>query len=922
MFAINLINILSIIFYLKGLFRVTPLITEKGNYKPSNPKYKKLIFLILDGLRIDACLLTKNKSSKKKSSNNNSYNNKSSNNKSSNNKSSNNKSSNNKSSNKKSSNNKSSNNDSSNKNESEYHNKMKNFYLLNKKLFLSISGIPTSTSNRIESIVTGKPSNFLDILSTFYHSKVKIDNFVRVAQSKNLENKRKENFNEVKSDSKKDDNASKNSYYEEKKNFKNEDKNFIFLGDSVWTDKFKIKNYKTIESYENTHDFKEEQKIIDKLLNSINNYDTILSHLLFLDHYGHMYTIYHEKITEVLKAYDELILNIYNKMDDDTLFVITSDHGVNEDGNHGNVSVHELSSMCAIITKKGKKSKEKTCGNFRFKKLFKEIRDDYLRPSCCLETDWIEIDHEKNKVNNQQKNEVEELNVIHQNDIMPTICNLMGWEIPFYNCGNYIHEIVNDGYEELALQKFKLMSKINPGRVLKIIKSIKRGMDDFLIKNNSKKINLKNNYKKYNLTNHKNNKLRDALLLKTNYILTESLYQDLSGCNHTYLLIGSILIIISLFLQRRIISRNTIISILTSIFASIMTSHSVYSYIHEDLFWIALFLSQNFNFKNIIIGIILFNTGKFPVHEFDRKLFIRKSYYILVFLVFVLKSIKKLKIILNQIWLPENITNQSSIFDESCNKFDNESNNKDDKESIGNDDKEFIKNYDKEYKHLNQVNTFKSIVKEMSDFLVFMFNNNIKLIINVIVSIFFKNVGDEFALAFMVLNNDISPFLFDVSTILCFDMLIENINTFRASNIESKQITTQLNKCKNNFRSLLNREIANFALMNLYIFLIGMNYSFSSLNIHLMFNISKRLTILFKIYFLYKLFIEKRIHLLNYGKIHVFVSTLQMFIVFIVSFVIRDDMIFYFFFGARAVFLMFLFVLDNFVSILNFLGVY
>ncbi|KAG0419925.1 GPI ethanolamine phosphate transferase 3, partial [Dictyocoela roeselum] len=607
-----------------------------------------------------------------------------------------------------------------------------------------------------------------------------------------------------------------------------------------WTDKFEIKKYKTIESYENTHDFNEEIKIMEELINSVNKYDTIIAHLLFLDHFGHMYTIYHKKISDVLKAYDELILNIYDKMDNETLFVIASDHGVDEYGNHGNVSVQELSSMCAIITKDMKfdcKDKNIDKGRVLFNKIFKELRDNYLKSSCCTDTNWIHHDKNPEKITDYS----EDLNIIHQSDILPTICNLMGWEFPLYNCGNYIHEAVSGGYKELILQKVKLMAKINRDRFSKIIRVINEVMEDFMSRNKSNtRTKRLGNKKRKNLKNadfsKEESNLMNVILLKMNYILTEVLYEEMSGCNSTNLVIGTILLMISFTIQVRRISKGSIIRISISAFIIIMTSHSVYSYIHEDLFWLFLFLIQEFSMKNFILGIILFNAGKFPIHEFDRKIFLKKSNFILITAYLFLKCINYM----------ESLTRKRLLM--SLENYNNQSLNLE----SGN----VISHYELEIKR---------VILSYIRLIIDMFNSNIKLIMNIIVSIFLKNAGDGFALPYMILNNDISPFIFEPSTLLCFDAISENFYLFKDYPDDFKNLSLKFRKRRISTKPSLQKQLSNFALMNIFVFLMGMNYSFSTLNIHLIFNISKRLTMLFKIYFAYKFFIENRIRFLNYG---------------------------------------------------------
>ncbi|EOB11879.1 GPI ethanolamine phosphate transferase 3 [Nosema bombycis CQ1] len=116
-----------IYFFLTGLFK-KPSFTLERNFKPTpnEDPYKKLIYIVLDALRFDYTILSKE----------NNY----------------------------------------------YNNKMKYYYEILRKAnsfhSLSVCGIPTSTTCRITGLLTGSPSNFLEGTKTFLNSKILIDNLI------------------------------------------------------------------------------------------------------------------------------------------------------------------------------------------------------------------------------------------------------------------------------------------------------------------------------------------------------------------------------------------------------------------------------------------------------------------------------------------------------------------------------------------------------------------------------------------------------------------------------------------------------------------------------------------------------------------------------------------------------------------------
>ncbi|KAM0686305.1 mannose-ethanolamine phosphotransferase gpi13 [Conglomerata obtusa] len=467
---ITALNIISIYFYFTGLFKLTKPKNDVTTYRVEK-QYNKLVFIILDGLRIDAVCKTNHKSL--------------------------------------------------------YHNNLTFLHELNrsnKKTFLSVAGLPTATSIRVRSILTGVSSNFLNGTDTFTHKIIEEDSII----------------NKIK------------------------DESFYFYGDDTWVDLFPIIKGRcsTIPAYGKDRTMESEKKIMNKLVYEIGEYKYAFAHLSLLDCYGHDYSIYSTEVRSILLEYNKMIESIYNKIDDDTLFVILSDHGVNDDGSHGGGNIKEISSVGIFLSKK-------EFLNFENDEC-KKIRDNYLSKLYGSNFDWI--------------NTVEEIDIIHQNDIVPTVCILMGLSVPFNCIGNLLYEFIGENrkvYYNLIMQKFNSINIV-----------CKNFLHDYTFEQ----------------------------LHKLSYEISDKIYDTFSGINYVKLAISFLcmLLCINLCIRKQNIKNYFQLPFLFTYFVIFMVAHSVYSFIHEDLLWGILFLINDFTSLNLYFLLFYLSIGKYPQHDEDR----------------------------------------------------------------------------------------------------------------------------------------------------------------------------------------------------------------------------------------------------------------------------------------------------------------
>ncbi|ELA41017.1 uncharacterized protein VICG_01976 [Vittaforma corneae ATCC 50505] len=513
MFKTFILVCASIVLFYASMFRIPETSRERSTVPLSRPQFKKLIYFVIDGLRFDGFVPT-NK-------------------------------------------------------EGIYYN---NFVFTKdpavlKTTFFSVSSIPTATTCRVISLMTGAPSNLIEEVMTFFMSKVRIESLPD----------------------------------------KLSDRPMRFYGDDLWVKSFEaLKNNSfTFCGFSKADLATNETNLAEKVI-SDKDVDIKFIHTISVDAFGHVYgTVHHEKVREAQVRADNLLSEMYRNMDEDTLLVVTSDHGVTNEGAHGGSSKYEMASFCGFYSKKpilapenGLSSSGENIYNSEF------IRKFYDLDLFSVENDWI-------RPQNPYK-------IIHQDDILPTVCYLLGIPAPLNTYGNLIPYLVEDDNAQRILfeQKKKLLSDL----------------------------------KKFN--NETDDCFRDYK--SCNYELTMLIYSRLMG-KHPFLAclaaIFGAAALCQIFVQlvkSGALTKQLLPSI-PFIIAMVMVTHSYWSFASEDVVWSAVFLLTNFSFANLIFAIFflktpgrnLFAEDRINLHipAFRNKLEVA----LLVALFFVFKNVKLVK---------------------------------------------------------------------------------------------------------------------------------------------------------------------------------------------------------------------------------------------------------------------------------------
>lgn len=392
---------------------------------------------------------------------------------------------------------------------------------INKHVFLSIAGIPTATRSRVIGLMSGAPSSRIDLLKSFTNNQVKIDNLTKRCKGKTC----------------------------------------AFFGDNMWKESFESLKYtsETICGFSKSKLEKKENDIFKKMLDCINKKKPtfIFAHYISLDSHGHTYGINHEIMQKTQLRLNSYIKKTYEAMEDDTLMVVVSDHGVTDAGAHSGSSNKELASICCFLTKKILPKYE-----FDRKLQIQFLKRFYEVEKCNTKDDWIQS--------------IDKYNVIHQDDIVITTCYLLGIPVPFNSHGNLIPHIVNDQTAYKNLAEFKA-AKISE--------------------------------KAFNINDSES-------LLKINYEASQILYKR---SFKTHLIIGILAFLILGWLLFRVpIKLTNLIKSSHVIFVIIMVCHSYWCFASEDYLWFFALILENFTFVNFLAFFIYFSIPRNNFFTVDK----------------------------------------------------------------------------------------------------------------------------------------------------------------------------------------------------------------------------------------------------------------------------------------------------------------
>lgn len=300
-----------------------------------------------------------------------------------------------------------------------YHQEVSHFHNLHKLInngnaigFTAYSNPPTVTLPRLKGITTGSTPIFLDAIL----------NVAEDDSSSNLQDQ---------------DSIIWQFYHSKNMN------KIKFYGDDTWLKLFGENTY--FQDHDGTNSFfvsdfvEVDHNVTRHIPHNMahkEEWDVLILHYLGLDHIGHKGGAHSLHMKPKHLEMDQIIKNLYDSVDEDTLIVVLGDHGMNDLGNHGGSSSGETSSGLCFISKK-------------------------------FGSNGIMDNAFKQKVPVVEKNlDYQYLNKATQIDLVPTLMALFGLPIPINNVGIIIPELlpwINDKEFHIN-ENHKQLDKLLPER--------------------------------------------------------------------------------------------------------------------------------------------------------------------------------------------------------------------------------------------------------------------------------------------------------------------------------------------------------------------------------------------------------------------------------------------------------------------------
>nr|XP_015094538.2 GPI ethanolamine phosphate transferase 3 isoform X2 [Vicugna pacos] len=184
------------------------------------------------------------------------------------------------------------------------------------RLYQSKADPPTTTMQRLKALTTGSLPTFIDVGNNFASYAIVEDNLI--------------------------------------KQFVSTGKRVVFMGDDTWKDLFPGAFSKAFffPSFDVRDLHTVDNGILEHLYPTMNSgeWDVLIAHFLGVDHCGHKHGPDHPEMAKKLSQMDQMIQGLVERLENDTLLVVTGDHGMTVSGNHGGDSELETSAVLFLYS--------------------------------------------------------------------------------------------------------------------------------------------------------------------------------------------------------------------------------------------------------------------------------------------------------------------------------------------------------------------------------------------------------------------------------------------------------------------------------------------------------------------------------------------------------------------------------------------
>ncbi|MCJ1473004.1 mannose-ethanolamine phosphotransferase gpi13 [Lambiella insularis] len=275
-----------------------------------------------------------------------------------------------------------------------------------------IADPPTTTLQRLKGLTTGTLPTFIDAGSNFAGTAIEEDNLLAQLRGAN--------------------------------------KTLVHLGDDTWQSLFPgyfdvhlSHAYDSLNAWDlHTVDNGVNEHLLPLLMpEKVDEWDVIFAHYLGVDHAGHRFGPNHPAMTAKLLQMDDVLRQLVDSLNRDTLLVVMGDHGMDTKGDHGGESDDEVEAALWMYSKKG---------------IFGRSQLEYIDPPRTAKE-----------------------RPVAQIDLVPTLSLLLGMPIPFNNLGAPIEEAFI-GAEEPQWQSLATINALTGAQINKYQReyAVARGLDE------------------------------------------------------------------------------------------------------------------------------------------------------------------------------------------------------------------------------------------------------------------------------------------------------------------------------------------------------------------------------------------------------------------------------------------------------------
>ncbi|KAI5192979.1 GPI ethanolamine phosphate transferase 3 subunit O [Nematocida sp. AWRm77] len=431
------------------------------------------------------------------------------------------------------------------------------------RTYAAIADLPTGTAMRVYSIFSGVPTTLLSAQRSFIAGACMGDHFVSQVLSSG--------------------------------------KSAAFFGDSTWAQLFpqvetlpgkKSSPYGLVSA-------EDEESLTRGALHALKEKDVVIVHLISPDSCGHVFGVDSKQVKETLQRINSFLEEAQKELQaqhanagTQSAIVVLSDHGVNDDGSHGGASVKERSAIFCVTFPHAK-----TLSDARAEENTEDVRGAHLAGESVRAEDI-------QGAFNLDPLRFSSRNVVSQNDILPTLCTLLGIPTPLNSSGSPIPELLPASHAE----KIKM-----------------------LLQESARKRKVLHKYGKH--TEHADSSSNAKSPISSLYKEDLLLGRLVHGLFHSHSMLGMALGILLVSAGVLCLLCTARLSVLCPFFAVsvgliFLVAHSMYAVIHEDVISAAGALAGLFlcfgaprrPAEMACAAMLLFAlcVGRFPLHEMDR----------------------------------------------------------------------------------------------------------------------------------------------------------------------------------------------------------------------------------------------------------------------------------------------------------------